>query len=412
MTASDSGTREPAPVRVCVVGSGTRYLSGISVYTIHLANALAERHVVSIVTMRDLLPRRLYPGRDRVGQPLAGVRVSPQVDQFDGVNWYWMPSLLRALWFLARRQPDVVVLQWWTGTVLHTYLALALAARLARKQVVIEFHEVLDTGEARIGLAQTYVRAIAPLVLGIASAFAVHSTHDRDLVRSTYRIGRHRPIAVLPHGPYDHAARGATTPSAPPLREAPQGTTNLLFFGIIRPYKGLEDLVAAFDSLEPDEASRYWLTVVGETWEGWTLPSDLIARSRHRDRITFVNRYVHDDELDGYLRGADAVVLPYKRSSLSGPLHVAMGYGLPVVITSVGGNPEGAAGYGGLIVVPPDDVPALRAAILDLATRGDERYPHPHSWSQTVDAYDALFDRLDRGRTADPGDAGRGGPVT
>jgi glycosyltransferase involved in cell wall biosynthesis len=69
--------------------------------------------------------------------------------------------------------------------------------------------------------------------------------------------------------------------------------------------------------------------VVGETWEGWTLPGEQIARSPRRDRITFVNRYVSDEELDGYLRGADAVVLPYLRSSLSGPLHVAMGYGLP-----------------------------------------------------------------------------------
>jgi glycosyltransferase involved in cell wall biosynthesis len=394
----------PRPPAVSVVGSGTRFLSGISVYTIHLANALVGRHRVSIVTMRGLLPRRLYPGRDRVGQDLAAVRPAPGIDRFDGINWYWLPSLPRGLWFLARRKPDVLVLQWWTGTVLHTYLALALAARLTGRKVVVEFHEVLDTGEARMGLARTYVRLVAPLVIGLASAFAVHSTHDRDAVRTTYRVGRRRPLEVLPHGPYDHASKAATTP---PLRDAPAGVTNLLFFGIIRPYKGLEDLVRAFDSLEPDEAERYWLTVVGETWEGWTLPADLIRDSRHLSRITFVNRYVHDAELDGYLRGADAVVLPYHRSSLSGPLHVAMGYGMPIVITDVGGNPEGAAGYGGLVVVPPQDVDGLRTAILGLADRTGERYAHPHSWTQTADAYDALFAKL--GFTAEaPGAAGPG----
>ena len=68
----------------------------------------------------------------------------------------------------------------------------------------------------------------------------------------------------------------------------------------------------------------YWLTVVGETWEGYTLPAERIAASRHGARITFVNRYVHDADPDAYLRGADAVMLPYRRSSLSGPLHVAM----------------------------------------------------------------------------------------
>jgi glycosyltransferase involved in cell wall biosynthesis len=373
------------------VGSGTRFLSGISVYTIHLANALAERHPVSIVTMRSLLPRRLYPGRSRVGLDLAGTRPAPGIAQFDGVDWYWVPSLLRAFWFLARQRPDVLVLQWWTGTVLHSYLALALVARLAGRKVVIEFHEVLDTGEARMGAARAYVGVVAPLVLGLASGFAVHSTHDRDQVRTVYRVGRRRPLHVLPHGPYDHAARSAAAPALAPRRDAPEGVINLLFFGIIRPYKGLEDLVRAFDALGPDEVERYWLTVVGETWEGWTLPAELIAASRYRDRITFVNRYVHDDELDAHLRGADAVVLPYHRSSLSGPLHVAMGYGLPIVITDVGGNPEGAAGYGGLVVVPAQDEDALRAALLDLPSRTGRRHEHPHSWAQTADAYDALF---------------------
>ncbi len=106
----------------------------------------------------------------------------------------------------------------------------------------------------------------------------------------------------------------------------------------------------------------YWLTVVGETWEGHTLPAEMIARSPYRDRITFVNRYVHDSELDAYLRGADAVVLPYRRSSLSGPLHVAMGYGLPIVMTDTGGNAEAAEGYAGILLMPVGDVDGAHRA--------------------------------------------------
>ena len=116
-------------------------------------------------------------------------------------------------------------------------------------------------------------------------------------------------------------------------REAPDGVVNLLYFGIIRPFKGVEDLVRAYEGIPDDQADRFWLTVVGETWEGHTLPTELIAASPRRDRITVVNRYVQDDEVDGFFRGADVVVLPYHRSSMSGPLHVAMNYGLPVVVT-------------------------------------------------------------------------------
>src|SRR5262249_45192004 len=149
----------------------------------------------------------------------------------------------------------------------------------------------------------------------------------------------------------------------PPRREAPPDACNLLFFGTIRPYKGLEDLVLAFDTLEPHEIDRYWLTVVGETWEGWTLPTELIRRSRYATRITFVNRYVQDAEVAAYFAGADAVVLPYLRSSASGPLHVAMSHGLPTVVTRVGGLTEAAADYAGAITVEPRNPEVLRDAL-------------------------------------------------
>ncbi len=379
--------------RICVIGSGTRFLSGISVYTARLANALAGSNRVTIVTMRELLPRRFYPGKDRVGADLTELRLEDGVRRFDGIDWYWLPSLVRGVWFLARERPDVVILQWWTGTVLHTYLALSLVARLLGARVVIEFHEVLDTGEANLRPVRAYVGFVAPIVVRLASAFTVHSSFDAALVRSRYRIGRTREIAVLPHGPHDHYQGAVTSEPAAPLRDAPPDACNLLFFGVIRPYKGLEDLVAAFDLLPPDQIERYWLTVVGETWEGWTLPAELIARSQYADRITFVNRYVHDNELDAYLRGADAVILPYRRSSLSGPLHVAMGYGLPIVMSDVGGNAEAAAGYGGIVLIPPGDPGALRDAIETLAP-SDVRHAHPHSWGHTAARYDELFDLL------------------
>jgi glycosyltransferase involved in cell wall biosynthesis len=272
-----------ARARICVVGSGSRFLSGISTYTVRLANALAGSHDVSAITMRQLLPSRLYPGRARVGAKLTDLAFAPSVRAFDGVDWHWLPSLFRALDFLRRERPEVVVFQWWTGAVLHSYLALAAAARLLGARVVIEFHEVQDTGEARLPLARAYVGA------------------DRDLLARHYPIDG-RPLALIPHGPYEHYAR-ADRPTA--RREAPTEACNLLFFGVIRPYKGLEDLVAAFDAIPDDEIGRYWLTVIGETWEGWTLPAERIAASRHRDRITFVNRYVSDEEVAGYFAGAD-----------------------------------------------------------------------------------------------------------
>src|SRR5918992_2221201 len=97
------------PRRIAVVGSGTRFLSGISVYTVRLANAFAEHHPVALVTMRRLLPARLYPGWRRVGTALARLEHDRRVSVFDGVDWYWIPSLPCALWFLAQHRPHIVI---------------------------------------------------------------------------------------------------------------------------------------------------------------------------------------------------------------------------------------------------------------------------------------------------------------
>ncbi len=380
-------------LRVCVVGSGSRFLSGISKYTTRLANVLADHHQVTVLTMRELLPRFLYPGRDRVGKDLSDLRLDPRVKRFDGVDWYWIPSLFRAFWFLARHRPQVLLVQWWTGTVLHSYLALTLFARILRMRVVVEFHEVLDnTGEMTNAGIRAYVGTLAPIVLRLASGFAVHSAYDEALVRKRYRVGRGRPITVVPLGVFDHYQAAAGT-DQPALRDAPPDVCNLLFFGVIRPYKGLDDLIRAFDAIPEEHIHRYWLTVVGETWEGWDLPATLISSSRYRDRITFVNRYVHDTELDAYLRGADAVVLPYRRSSISGPFHVAMAYGLPIVITDVGGNSEVAREYEAARLVQPGDVDALRDGLLSVE-KSTARHAHSRPWDLTADRYNALFSEL------------------
>lgn len=386
-------TTSKTPRRIVVIGSGTRFLSGISVYTVRLANILAQRERVSMITMRRLLPARLYPGRERVGAQLTALAPEPGVKSFDGVDWFWLPSIFGAAWFILRERPQIAIFQWWTGTVLHSYIVLALLTKLVRGRVVIEFHEVLDTGELKIPLANAYVKAVAPILMHMADGFAVHSDFDRQLVGTTWSATRRRPLQVLPHGPHDHYAEPRE--SSVVAREAPEGVCNILFFGVIRPFKGLEHLVEAFEAIPESEIAGYWLTVVGETWEGWTLPAERIAASPRRDRITFVNRYVSDAELRAHLEGADAVALPYLRSSLSGPLHVAMGYGLPIIMSNVGGNVEASAGYEGIVLVPPADPQALADAIRRLPTMAGKRYAHPHSWADTADAYEELFTRLD-----------------
>ncbi|GAA0454678.1 sugar transferase [Paractinoplanes deccanensis] len=378
-----SASSDRGPTRIVVVGSGWRFLSGISYYTCRLSNALATRYEVGAILMRQLLPTRLYPGRGRVGRRLNDLDYDGRVRVYDGVDWWAVPSLIRAVRFLRDFRPDVLVLQWWTGTVLHSYLALCLAARLAGIKVVVEFHEVQDTGEAAHRWASLYCRTLIRPLLRATDGVVVHSRFDRVALRQTYDLAG-VPDEIALHGPFDHHSVPA------PRTRTPSPGTRLLFFGTIRPYKGLEDLIEAFAALPED----YELTVVGETWEGWTLPAELIAASPARDRIAFVNRYVTDAEVDGFFAAADVVVLPYRRSSASGPLHIAMSHGLPVVVTAVGGLVEAAEEYTGTVFAPAASPSALAASIVSAVEKTGRRHTDPSSWERSVAAYGRLLERI------------------
>jgi glycosyltransferase involved in cell wall biosynthesis len=223
-----------------------------------------------------------------------------------------------------------------------------------------------------------------------SSGFVIHSEFDRAELKKEYPLND-RPVAIIPHGPYDQYNLSAVQS---PAREAPMSCCNLLYFGVIRPFKGLEDLVQAFDSISQDEIDQYWLTVVGETWEGWTLPAELIARSCYRERITFINRYVRDDEAAAFFAGADVVVLPYHRSSSSGPLHIAMSQGLPVIITEVGGLTEAVEDYKGALLIPPDDPEALRDVIRRARDLRGKRFDNPRSWEQIILRYSSFINSV------------------
>jgi glycosyltransferase involved in cell wall biosynthesis len=375
------------PNRICVVGAGTRFLSGITYYTYGLIGSLTDAgYNCSAILIRSLVPTHLYPGRDRVGTELSGLRLPEGVRLLDGIDWYWGWSILRAINLLWRERPQVLVLQWWTGAVLHSYLLLAVISRIFGAKVLIEFHEAQDVGEARLPLAARYMNVGARYLLKLSAGQLVHSEFDRKLIDSRY--GLNGPTAQAPHPGYDYL------PEQPPVRVAPPGMTNLLYFGVIRPFKGVEDLVSAFDLLSEQEPERFWLTIVGEPWEGWDLPFRRIAESPYRDRITLVNRYVSDDEAAGYFGGADLVVLPYHRSSSSGPLGIVMAKGLPVVVTNVGGLVEATAPYTGAVLVEAAQPASLAEGIRRGVALTGERFSGASSWKETVKAYSELFDRV------------------
>jgi glycosyltransferase involved in cell wall biosynthesis len=390
---TDSASRLP----ICLVGPGWPFTSGISYYTCLLANAIAGHHDVSVIQLRQLLPRRFYPGKKRVRQPRARMTFPPNVPVFESLDWRWGHSLAGALSFVRVHRPKVLVLQWWTVAALHTYLMLAITARFLNARVVIEMHELQGTGEARFTIARLYGRWGLWLLLRLCHGCVVRSETDRWLLESGYVVRNMHVATALP-GPFDQyrPSTNEGSPSDPAVaavRTAPRPTVaNLLFVGLIRPYKGLEDSLGVFNGLSEEEAAGLWLTVVGETWEGCTEPARLIETSPYRNRTTFVKDYVSDDVVGAAFAHADVVVLPYRRASSSAIMLVAMSWGLPIVVTRVGGSPEEASGYDGALLVPPGDPAKLKAAIKQAVKMVGQRFSPRRNWMETIDALLSVAD--------------------
>jgi glycosyltransferase involved in cell wall biosynthesis len=159
-------------------------------------------------------------------------------------------------------------------------------------------------------------------------------------------------VHVIPHG----LLRPAATPDAtlPPELPAFAGPV-VLCFGLLRPYKGLDVLVEAWRGVEGAE-----LWIVGAPRMD-TAPLHAAAPPG----VRFVERFVSEGEAAALFRRADLAVLPYREIDQSGVLFTALSFGVPLVLTDVGGFPE-IAGAGAAALVPANDPRALHAALTSL----------------------------------------------
>jgi glycosyltransferase involved in cell wall biosynthesis len=251
-----------------------------------------------------------------------------------------VPDMLR--YRRAAQAADVVHFQWLTMQQLDRRL-LPGAGRGGRTPLVLTAHDVLP----REGGARR--RAAQRRLYDRFDAVVVHSEHGR--VRLTQELGvDEQRVHVIAHGAFAHLAE---LPAAP----APFATDKrvVLFFGLLRPYKGLDVLLEAWRGIEDAE-----LWIVG-------MPRMDVAalRADAPSNVRFVARYVADDELPAYFARADLVVLPYREIEQSGVLFTALAFGKALLVSDVGGFAE-LAERGAAHTVAPGDAGALHDALTGL----------------------------------------------
>lgn len=347
-------------MRLVVIGPVWPYRGGIAQHTALLARALADHgHDVRLLTYRRLYPRWLFPGRtvvDPSTQPVAAAAeaiVAP----------LWPPSWWAAARAVRRADPDAVVVVWWVPFFAPFVVGLRwlLGRSAGRPPLVLICHNVLPHDAA--GGAS---RLLTRLALRRADRWLVHATPLIEAVGALVGPRARRPGAVaraalpLHHLAPDGQAMGAGAPTA----AGPHPPT-LLFFGLVRPYKGLDVLIDAL-ALAARDVPGLRLVVAGEFWQPSTTFAAQAARHGMADAVELRDRYVPNEAVAALFAAADAVVLPYRAATSSGVLTLAIEHGVPMIVTAVGGLPEVVVDGDAGLVVPPEDPAALAAAIVRL----------------------------------------------
>jgi glycosyltransferase involved in cell wall biosynthesis len=283
-----------------------------------------------------------------------------------------VPDMLRLRRDLAEGPADVVHYQWLTVPALDVHLLPSLRPRVMTAHYILPPHP----GRRQVAAARH--------VFSRMDAVVAHSEHSAARLRDEVGLDPGR-VRVIPHGAFDYLTRLPQEEPLPPELQGAEGPV-ILFFGLLRPYKGIENLLEAFRGVAGAE-----LWIVGNPRMDVAPLRELAAAAP--GRVRFVTRFVDDAEIPAIFRRADLVALPYLDAEHSGVLYTGLAFGKPLLLSAVGGFPEVAA-TGAARLVPPGDVAALgsvlaeltddEAARAELGAAAQAAAAGPFSWDETA----------------------------
>ncbi|HSC20526.1 MAG TPA: glycosyltransferase family 4 protein, partial [Solirubrobacterales bacterium] len=250
-----------------------------------------------------------------------------------------LPDMLR---FRRAADADVLHYQWLTVPSLDARLLPPTRPRL------MTAHYILPPQPKR-----RQVRS-AHRVFDSMDAVVAHSEHGAARLRDEVGLDPAK-VRVVPHGAFDYLTKLPDEKPLPPELEGAEGPV-ILSFGLLRPYKGIENLLEAYRRLVVAVSAPPELWIVGNPRMDVGPLRQLAAEAG--GRVRFVTRFVEDAEIPAIFLRADLLVLPYLDADHSCVLYTGLAFGKPMVLSAVGGFPE-VAETGAARLVPPGDTPAL-----------------------------------------------------
>jgi len=325
-------------LRIALLSCFYPFRGGISQFNASLYLELGKSHTVKAFNFTRQYPEFLFPGKTQyVTKDDDAVPIESDA-LLDTANPFTYGRTYRAIrdW-----EPDLVIISYWMS-----YFAPSLgyiARRLRKRCKVISILHNVVPHEPRF--------FDAPLTRYFLSGCTGNVTLCDEVAEDLKRLSLKAPNITLFHPIYGHFGEKMPREEAEKALGLKPGMRNLLFFGLIRDYKGLDILLDAFGKLD----SGYQLIVAGEPYGSFVKYRNIIDRSPAKDRIRLFTRYIKDSEVKVFFSASDLAVLPYRSATQSGISAIAYHFEVPMVVTDVGGLRQSIGDCGTGLVAPKAD---------------------------------------------------------
>lgn len=367
--------------KMILVGTAYPYRGGLAVYNERLARSFQEQgYEVEIWTFTVQYPNFLFPGKTQFSTEPApeGLSIHRKLNSVNPFNWLKVGRQLR------KANANLVVMRFWIPYMAPSH---GFVARRARKNKQTKVVSILDNvvphekGLADKMLARYFIKSINGGV-----------TMSESVLKDANAIDANKKVMFCPHPLYDNFGAKVSREEALGFLHLDPDYRYMLFFGIIRDYKGLDLLLQAMND-ERIKQMKVKLIIAGEFYNNADQYHELEQNLDIKEQLVWHSEFVPDSEVKYYFNAADIVVQPYKSATQSGVTQIAYHFEKPMLVTDVGGLkeivPDGKVGY-----VTEVDPKLIASALVDFFenNRHDafvqniQVEKQKYSWSRMVDA--------------------------
>ncbi len=366
--------------RVGLVAPYPPFRGGIAHFSARFHSSLQQVGVQVVgVSFSRQYPQWLFPGTSQYADhAIESFNAPPMVDSINPFSWK------KAANYLISEGVDEVAFMIWMPFFAPAYLRMVRILKKRGIKITAIVHNAFPHKK------QPFGRVLTQTLLNQCDRIIALSENVRQDIQQL-DVPQSHAVEVLPHPVYNQFGDRIDKGEARRQLKLDEKGPLILFFGLVRSYKGLDVLLQAL--AETDHSIR--LLIAGEWYDDQDLLKKLMSDPRIADRIVSHNAYIADDQVKVYFSAADVLVQPYRSATQSGVVQMALHFNVPSIVTSVGGLPEMVQhGVSGL-VVPPENPAPLAMAINtffegDTATKmaqATEKMKAEWSWEHFVQRF-------------------------